>query len=805
MDPDLAAWVKILVLVTIITLASSTVRGQETQQILLLEVIVNGQSTNKIGEFIDRQGVLYITPQELREIGLRLPEGADGSPLPLNRLPGVHYEIDRAGQILVITATVDSLTANLLNALSSPSGEGGLVARSGTGFTLNHNVVGSSVNGQAAMSGLFDARLFTPYGVGSSGLLSNVGGGADQAIRLDSLYTYSDPGDMRRYRVGDVISSGLTWTRPVRLGGVQFSRDFAMRPDLVTFPVPGLSGQVAVPSTVDVMVNGVRQFSQQVPAGPFQVQQLPLVTGAGTVSMMVTDALGQQTTQVLPYYTSTQLLADGLSDYSLEVGAVRLNYGLRSSDYSSMAAVGSIRHGLNPWLTLDGHTEDLPGMYMGGGGLALNIEDWAVLSGSVAGSTFQGRSGQLFAGSIERSSPFFGFSASMQIASRDFMDIAAAEGQPVPRRTLRTSASFSFEDLGSLSMSFTKTVQDASTRPLSIHSSYYTDATLATGQSSTSDGGSVSSYLIPEQRVQLLTVTGSRRIFGNTSLYITGYRDFAQSHSAGVMLGMSIPLGGRSSANISSSSAYQQHYTTVQAVQSVVEVGDIGGQALASIGTPQRQMGEVDYKSAWGLLGIGTDRTSGQMAYRVTTQGAVSFADGDFFPSNTIYDSFAVVDTEHTAGIDVLQENRYVGTTGDSGRLLVPDLRAYDLNRISIDAHNVPADIDVGQTTREVRPPDRSGVVVRFPVRVSYAALVRLVDDEGEFIPVGSTATFSTTGVTVPVGYDGEIFLQDLGPRNQVSITMPGGKKCFAEFAFQQEKGVLPTIGPVPCRGGAVQ
>jgi outer membrane usher protein len=32
------------------------------------------------------------------------------------------------------------------------------------------------------------------------------------------------------------------WARPIRLGGVQVERDFLLRPDLITAPLPALSG-----------------------------------------------------------------------------------------------------------------------------------------------------------------------------------------------------------------------------------------------------------------------------------------------------------------------------------------------------------------------------------------------------------------------------------------------------------------------------------------------------------------------------------------------------------------------------------
>ena len=61
------------------------------------------------------------------------------------------------------------------------------------------------------------------------------------------------------YRAGDTISGRtLAWTRPIRLGGLQVQRNFALRPDLVTLPLPSYSGSAAVPSTVDVYVNNIK-------------------------------------------------------------------------------------------------------------------------------------------------------------------------------------------------------------------------------------------------------------------------------------------------------------------------------------------------------------------------------------------------------------------------------------------------------------------------------------------------------------------------------------------------------------------
>lgn len=56
----------------------------------------------------------------------------------------------------------------------------------------------------------------------------------------------------------------------MRLGGVQVQTNFALRPDLVTLPIPALFGSAAVPSTRDVYTQNVKTYTGSVPAGPFK-------------------------------------------------------------------------------------------------------------------------------------------------------------------------------------------------------------------------------------------------------------------------------------------------------------------------------------------------------------------------------------------------------------------------------------------------------------------------------------------------------------------------------------------------------
>jgi outer membrane usher protein len=271
----------------------SAAQGSATtpNQNLLLAVIVNNYPTGKIGEFILRDGALFARREELRDLGFRVPESVAVTKqnlIALSDLPKFTSRLDQATQTLYVTAGAEGLLPALLE--TGALRQGGYAVESGIGTTLDYDVTGTSLsNGQLRSASpvgrlvggsIFDLRGFSPWGVVSSGLLAYAGAnptnsGAYAAIRLNSTYVYSDPDTMRRYRVGDFISASLSWTRPVRLGGAQINSDFSMRPDLITFPVPVVSGSVAVPSTVDLLVNGAQVLSRQVQPGPFQAPQLP--------------------------------------------------------------------------------------------------------------------------------------------------------------------------------------------------------------------------------------------------------------------------------------------------------------------------------------------------------------------------------------------------------------------------------------------------------------------------------------------------------------------------------------------------
>ncbi|HPU14961.1 MAG TPA: fimbria/pilus outer membrane usher protein [Polymorphobacter sp.] len=659
---------------------------------ILLEVVINSEPTHKLVEFSMRNGVLHADRQELEDLGFVLSgdSAAGGGDIGVTAaLAGAKLQIDQSSQTVYITAPKEILQPEFIN-LSNRLGND-VLAHSSTGAVFDYDMVLAKTPFGASASGNLGFRIFSPIGVFSSDALVFIGrdpSAGSEIIRLDTSYVFSNVNNLHTYTVGDYITSGLGWTRPVRLGGARLAVDFRTRPDLITFPVPTVIGSVAVPSTLDVLVNGSQVGSRTVQPGPFEISQTPLITGAGTISLTTTDALGRQVTTNQPFYASWDLLAPGLQTWSIEVGAVRRYWGTASDNYGDVGGSATYRRGISPNLTVEGHVEGAPDFFMAGGGVALNVADFATLNVSSAVSTFHGDTNGLFSIAAQRISPTFSFGAALSVAGHGFRDIAAMNGEAYPYRQLTLNAGLPLGRYGSLSAFFALADRDASDIPI--------------GPVSTA---ALPPYYLRATHMRLATASYSGHA-GNLAFFANAYKDFADGGSYGVLVGLSLPFGARSSADVSAGWNGNKMFGQAQVSRTADAVGDWGYRVFAATGETQHVFADAEYIAPWATLRVGVDMAGSDATFLAEARGAVSFADGGLFASNNIDDSFAIVDTHGAAGVRVLVENRFAGATDSSGRLLVPSLRSYELNNLSIDPASAPMDATM-PVTAAINPKNR--------------------------------------------------------------------------------------------------
>ncbi|MEE3652295.1 MULTISPECIES: fimbria/pilus outer membrane usher protein [unclassified Brenneria] len=747
------------------------------RQNLLLSVVVNGQQREGIDDFVEDNGELFVTVTQLTRLGLSLPPSQNATNdelINLSTIQGWRYQLDNETQTLHLQIPNQNLVAQQLNAPQKP--DSGSVPHSDNGAVLNYDTQMTHYAGQLSDSTTGDLRLFGNHGVFSTSGIRTNNPYLRRTVRLNSTYSVSDVEKLRTYNVGDFINSGLPWTRPIRMAGMQMTTNFSLRPDLVTFPRPGITGEVAVPSSVDIYVNGIHQLSSRVEPGPFEVTQLPVTSGGGEIAMVVKSANGRQIQQTLPFYTGASLLEKGLDSLAVETGLVRRRYATRSSDYTQSAAALSYRRGITSGLTLSSHLEGTEKLAMGGIGADLLISRYGILSSSLATSHFGNRQGSQYGLGFSHILPAMSYGISILQADKHFYDIAAANDDTMPGTTLRASIGFPVSPgKGSFSLIYAKRMV-----------TFYNDYDLTSERIATST----------------LSATYSASLPFDSYGYITVLHDFDNQQGSGIFIGFSIPFGRRATISANSSISNGNHYQTVQARQSAVQRGDVGWKIANQSGSRARQNMALDYKSPWGLMGTEIERSKEGNAVRASAQGAISTLGGHFFASNTIHDSFGVVDTDGLSGITVLQENRPLGKTDRNGVMFIEALNAYENNHLSIDPNDVPMDVSLRYTELHLTPRDRAGVLAKFPVHRSNSATIRLVDSNHQPMPLGSTAILNENGMQQVIGYDGIIFFENLATHNTLSVQRNEHPACHVAFDYHPQPNTIPEIGPLTCLTG---
>lgn len=309
---------------------------------LLIALNLDGIDNKEVYRcYQDQQGRLWLNAADLKLMGFPAMKHPpfrykERDYFPLDKYDGVEYALDENLWLLKISTPVSWHTKQIIS--NSIPLENSKLRPETPGVFLNYDA-SAGYNGflkDNYTAAFTEAGLFSAYGVGTSGFLIN---GYDylqqrnDVLRLDTAWTFDQPERISSWRFGDSISSGLSWSGAVRFAGIQYATNFATQPSLITMPQPNIYGEANLPSSIDVLVNGMNTQHQSVNKGSYEVTQVPVVTGKGAIQVVSTDMLGRQQINTFDYYASPLLLKPGLSNYSYELGSIRRAYANESFNY----------------------------------------------------------------------------------------------------------------------------------------------------------------------------------------------------------------------------------------------------------------------------------------------------------------------------------------------------------------------------------------------------------------------------------------------------------------------------------------
>ncbi|MDU4093790.1 MAG: fimbria/pilus outer membrane usher protein, partial [Pantoea sp.] len=636
--------------------------AQDASPQYMLGLVVNQQESEQIVPVIFRDGHYWLRAGDLQRAGLPV-EKLNGAEVDVSAMPEVQVEYDSQRQRLLLTVPTDWLPEQTFNGRDNAPR---YPAQSSTGALLNYDFY-TSHNSQAGsrVSAWNEFRLFGAAGqFTSNGVwqeqLSGNGNLNDGYLRYDTWWSYEDENRVLSWRVGDLITDALGWSSSVRLGGIQLARDFSVRPDMVTWPLPSFAGQAAVPSTVDLFVNGYRTSSNQVQPGPWTMNNMPFVNGAGDAVVVTTDAVGRQVSTSLPFYVSSDLLKSGLSDFSFSAGALRNNYGVKNFDYGTAAASGSYRYGMTDWLTLETHAEGADSLALGGGGAQLRLGAFGVVNGALAQSRMDAASGNQYSWGYQYNNRWFSLGTQHTIRSADFADLALYSTRSsntndivwtLSRRSAQYNASVSLNRFGSLGAAFI-------------------DITSGSGD-----------------RTRLWNLSWSKNLWGNSSLYVAATRDVGSDAWSGAV-SLIIPFGEHSNASLSFER--DQQGGNAQRVYLSRAMPSDGGFAWDASWANQNSGGDYRQGSLrWRNQKVDTSAgfygDSDNSTEWADVTGSLVLMDSRLFAANEVNDAFVLVKTGYP-DVTVRYENQAMGRTDRDGYLLVPRISSYYPAKYDIDA-----------------------------------------------------------------------------------------------------------------------
>jgi outer membrane usher protein len=741
----------------------------------VLEVTLNaGEPGEMMIVLRGPEGQLYLDESDFARLRLHLPQAApytyDGHRFfDPTAIRGCTVEVNEALQRAVISVPTWAMDTTKLDAAARQSPP---VTPASPGAFLNYQLFTQQINGQNTGGAFAEIGAFAGPGVLTNTAIARYGYSDDQVVRLDTTYTQDFPSTLQTLNVGDAISDGGSWGNAVRFGGVRWSRNFSLKPDLLTTPLLTTGGNATVPSTVDVFVNNNLVTSSQVPAGPFVIDRLPAVSGTGDVSVVVRDALGREQVVTQSFYSSPTLLAPGLTQFALDVGNVRNNYALESNDYGSMLGEYSYRRGITDNFTIEGHAEYQAGdAHAAGVNAVYGVGQIGTVNFTAASGGDSSGSGFLSGVGFEHRGSNTSFVASSLWATSDFAQVGQAV-DPAMRLRQRNlvQSGMGLGRFGSLSLAYVRQT--------------YRDS--------------------PMQQTLGLTHSITFGRIGSLNLTVTRTRTAAElatsaQDSTSAYLIFVVPIDGRRAATLTSVGGSGPGSPTNEVIASLTESPPVGPGSGYRFSASTAGNYDADWRQQFHSadLELEAARNAGQTGQSATLSGAMTFLDGQLNTTRAVNGSFAMVDVAGLAGIPVYVENQLTTYTDSSGKALLYNLRPYEANRISIVPEDLPLDTTIAASSTIMAPPFRSGVIARFPVERVRSGTFRLVTEDGKAVPVG--AVVKLKGTLFPVVLDGMVYVTGYDHGMPAEASWPGGH-CGFRLEPPPPDDPLPDMGTIQCR-----
>jgi len=333
--------------------------------------------------------------------------------------------------------------------------------------------------------------------------------------------------------------------------------------------------------------------------------------------------------------------------------------------------------------------------------------------------------------------------------------------------------------------------------------------TLTAGYNLGALGAVSATRVVQDQRGQpfaeVLTLSYNLPIGRIASFSLNVQRIAGENGSTGIHASLVVPLGELTSASVAFDHTRTHATGNLENVQSYLfqkspPFGDGYGyrvqareKDVLAAGTLQTPIGV--YTAEGSRTGDNHDQ-----ALRLGAEGGIATIGGYYFAARNMSDSFGVVRVADYPNVRVLQDNQVVARTDKEGYAVLPRLRPYDRNQITVDQRDLPLDAVLGSLRLDAVPYYRSGVMLEFPIKRVRAATMKIELDGGQPIPSGAIAHVEGKQEEFPVALRGELYIEGLENKTRISVQWKG-QACTLDVVYPKTDDPLPDLGTFVCKG----
>lgn len=768
----------------------------------MLVVRVNLNTENKGDLFVHRSLDLdfFLKVEDLKAMGFKDPRGTvlvlDGeSHISLRSIQGVNFVFDEKNLALNITAEAELLPSSSLG-LRAERRRGARLGSTNSAF-LNYAVTASG--GTATRTGLGFAG---EAGVRLGDYLLLADGGTVESssskrfVRLMSSVTRDDTENLRRIVVGDVLTPTRDFSSGVNLGGIGITKVYGLDPYFVRFPTQSLSGSVALPSDLEVYVDGQRVRAEKLKPGEFELRDILAYGGAQNVQLVIRDAFGRVQQLNYSLYFSEQPLQRGLHEYSYNLGALRRRFGLESNAYGPAALTMFHRYGVSGAVTLGWRGEATRHLVNTGPTATVVLGNLGVATLGLTHTAIAGKRGSAALASYSYQTKNWSLGLFLRHDSAAYAGLGDPPSMTNRKHEGSLAASYRLAG-GAGSVSFSHTA-------LSVRRD-----TLASVASAAQP---YNVFLMDSRRASSLTfatpVGSSRTLFTAGLSHIKSGNRGSRNE---ISLGLNILLGNdyTSAANYrrerdghTESIRFTKNQPIAEGLGYSVFLDHSGG---ATDGTQLRSNIQYNAPAAVLRAEYGRFQGLGQTVedQRLSIAGGAVLVGGHAAMTRPVTESYAIVKVGDVAGVGILVDGQQMGKTDKQGILVLPSLSAYYDSSVALATGALPMEYSLPAAVKRVSPSLRSGAFVDFGVVKTQAFMGKLKSRKG---PVTKALEFREFQINVGgkpqtfvTGRAGEFYIENLKPGTYEGTLAVDGQPCAFNLNIPPSDEIFVELGELVC------